>query len=304
VTYNPTTLNGNLVLDGNTYQVTLDVDSSAAKLTVDLNADGDQDSPMDDNGAQMWTQYGAAIALTNDIIAITSEDKENNAPDVIAQELFKNVDKIDLTSGVTGATLLASTEDSDKYVGYTTYGMNVEQNRQSSASDQDTLTVTYPDSQVFAGVYVTSGLTTSTTSGNTGEITTQEIVKIDVGASVLASEIAGKETTQNLILVGGPCANAASAVIMGNPSNCVEGFTAGQATIKLYENNGKVAMLVAGATALDTRGASKYVAQYDTNKALFSKATKEITLTVASLNSITGVIPAAVIANTTNTTTV
>ena len=310
VTYTNTGLTGNLVLDGNTYKVNISADNAAANIYVDLDASGTiLVNTLNDNNGQLWTELGAAInlsvdnpaaAATNGRITVMSEDKEANTKDIVYQDLFKNADaKIDVnaTGNFNGctqpATLQESAEDSDKYVCYTTYGMMATQDSKSSTTtDQDSLEIVYPDSQVFAAVYVTSGVTKATSSeAGSGEITTQEIVKIDVGASVLASEVAGEETKHNLILVGGPCANAAAAVIMGNPENCVAGFEAGKAKVKLYENSGKVAMLVAGATALDTRGASQFVAQYVKNKATFSAATDEIALTVTSLSSITASIP-------------
>ena len=82
-----------------------------------------------------------------------------------------------------------------------------------------------------------------------------DVVKLDSEVKVLS------ET--NSIIVGGPCANAAAAKLLGYPSNCMEGFEAGKGQIKLYEfDNGHVAMLVAGALAKDTRRAAKVIADY------------------------------------------
>ena len=103
---------------------------------------------------------------------------------------------------------------------------------------------------------------TETTSSGTGSVTTEEVQKISVGAVKLASEVSDIKA-QNAIVVGGPCANPAAADLLGNPANCVEGFQTGHAMIKLFGNNGNVAMLVAGMTAEDTRRAALVVAQYD-----------------------------------------
>lgn len=68
---------------------------------------------------------------------------------------------------------------------------------------------------------------------------------------------------QNVIVVGGPCANSAAAKLMGYPKNCLEGFELGKAMIKLYEfDNGNIAMLVAGTVALDTRRATYVLSNY------------------------------------------
>lgn len=86
--------------------------------------------------------------------------------------------------------------------------------------------------------------------------------RIASGSAKLASEI-DDITKINAIVVGGPCANAAAARLMGYPKNCLEGFTRGKALIKLFEFGDKVSMLVAGATALDTRRACRVLANYE-----------------------------------------
>jgi len=69
-------------------------------------------------------------------------------------------------------------------------------------------------------------------------------------------------TAVNAIVVGGPCANSAAAQLMGNPEDCTAGFEAGKAMIKLFENSGNVALLVAGFDALDTRRAARVLADH------------------------------------------
>ena len=89
-----------------------------------------------------------------------------------------------------------------------------------------------------------------------------ELQPIQVGSAKLDSEV-GDVTANNLIVVGGPCANTVAAELMGNPENCAEGFTEGEAMIKLFEHsNGKVALLVAGFSALDTRRATRVLASH------------------------------------------
>ncbi|MEM3690326.1 MAG: S-layer protein [Candidatus Micrarchaeia archaeon] len=100
---------------------------------------------------------------------------------------------------------------------------------------------------------------TATTAG--GENTYQEVVPIKVGAAVLDSQISDI-WAQNLIVVGGPCANKVAAQLMGNPTVCNAGFEPGKAFIRLYEQNGKVAILVAGYEGEDTLRASRVLADY------------------------------------------
>ena len=102
------------------------------------------------------------------------------------------------------------------------------------------------------------------------------IQRIDVGATKLASEVANIKAV-NSILVGGPCANAAAAEIMGNPAECAEGFTPGVGKVNLYENDGNVAMLVAGYAAEDTRNAAAVVANYGDYASTLKGAAVEVT---------------------------
>ncbi|MBW3014838.1 hypothetical protein KY330_00285 [Candidatus Woesearchaeota archaeon] len=114
-------------------------------------------------------------------------------------------------------------------------------------------------------------------------------VRIDTGAVIFASELPA--TAQNLILVGGPCVNSKAAEVMGNPADCTEGFEEGKAMIKLFDNNGKVALLVAGYSGLDTRAAAQYLANYAKHESVFSKASDEISLSVTSLDKVSASIP-------------
>lgn len=78
----------------------------------------------------------------------------------------------------------------------------------------------------------------------------------------LDEEIIDEIGSKNMILVGGPCANSATAKIMGYPSNCAEGFEYGKAKIKLYEENGVYNLIVAGKSAIDTRRATSVLSDY------------------------------------------
>jgi hypothetical protein len=67
----------------------------------------------------------------------------------------------------------------------------------------------------------------------------------------------------NSIIVGGPCANAAAAALLNYPEDCMEGFEVGKGFIRFYElPDGRISLLVAGATALDTRRATRALADY------------------------------------------
>lgn len=80
-----------------------------------------------------------------------------------------------------------------------------------------------------------------------------------VDATKLDSEIADVKA-QNLIVIGNPCRNTVAAELLGNPKNCLEGFTPGKSNIKLFQNDDKVAMLVGGWQESDDRLAGKVLA--------------------------------------------
>jgi hypothetical protein len=100
-------------------------------------------------------------------------------------------------------------------------------------------------------------------------------------ATKLASEI-GENTQSNLIVVGGPCANSVSAQLFGYPQNCMEGFVRGKAVIKLFERGDSVAIVVAGATASDTRRASRVLANFND----YDFAGTEVEVTGTSLKDV------------------
>lgn len=156
------------------------------------------------------------------------------------------------------------------------YGTYVKYN-----TDSDILELQYPSMATAYNIFVAPTTATTTTSGGT---TTQTVNVWNVGTAKLDSEVADVKA-QNAIIVGGPCANTAAAAIMGNPSPCGKDFTEGKAMVKLYENTGKVAMLVAGYNADDTRRASRVASQW--SKYASSMKGAEVTVTGTSLTDIT-----------------
>ncbi len=132
------------------------------------------------------------------------------------------------------------------------------------SNDPDSLSIDYPvNTQRLPIVVVTApGAEVKTITGaEAGQVVYYETSPIEVGTAKLASEVADVKA-QNAIVVGGPCANAAAAALMGNPANCAEGFSEGKAMLKLFENGNNVAVLVAGFSAMDTRRASRVLAEY------------------------------------------
>ena len=66
----------------------------------------------------------------------------------------------------------------------------------------------------------------------------------------------------NVIVVGGPAINSVAETFIGTADEFRATYSPGEAIIRLVENGNKVAMVVAGYNALDTRRAAKVVANY------------------------------------------
>ncbi len=230
-------------------------------------------------GAGTYSDDGIAeLGYNMSYVIFSSEDDEDNVKTNVTLVFGRNGDnELDVTR-IEGTDIssnrVGTTYTYEDYVYNATvtdtgsltqpaYGYKIVWDQKGSGNDQDDVTITYPDNQVRANVFVTSGLvSTSSTDAAEGVVTYYETTPISVGAAVLASE-AGDVKSKNVILVGGPCANAAAATVMGNPQPCFQGFEAGKAMLKLYENNGNIALLVAGESAADTRRASRVLAMYD-----------------------------------------
>jgi hypothetical protein len=81
--------------------------------------------------------------------------------------------------------------------------------------------------------------------------------------SVLDKDVEDIEA-QNLIVVGGPCINSVAAKLMEYPQNCVEDFEYGKGKIKIYQHdNARIALLLAGLTAFDTRMSTTAIVHYE-----------------------------------------
>lgn len=171
-------------------------------------------------------------------------------------------------------------DDSDVTYYYSTFGSILTEDSGSSDSPAD-YDLEVPSNQAEVKLYVTSGATYSyeTSAGSAAR------VAIPVDANKFDSEISSV-SAQNLIVVGGPCVNTVAAELMGNPSNCAEGFTPGVARIKLFENGDSVAMLVAGYSADDTTLAGEVIATRASELSGMESTIEGSTSSSASISSV------------------
>ena len=154
-----------------------------------------------------------------------------------------------------GATAYDS--DNSYEYGITNWGTYI---KLESKNDGESMVVSYPDEESYYNVVVGGpSVTVASTGGSSGNA--YVINPISVGLGVLDKDAASLLNSQPLIVVGGPCVNTIAAELMGNPANCAEGFTEGKAMIKYFDS--ETALLVAGYSAQDTRGAAYVLANYE-----------------------------------------
>jgi hypothetical protein len=159
---------------------------------------------------------------------------------------------------------------SDKVVHYVTaWGTKVV----FDTSGAGTATITYPDSQVYHLVAV--GENPSWTTAATEAGTYKTYAPLSLPVAKLASEVTPADRANaNIVLVGGPCANSLVQALVdagkldasmtcagGNPGPA---WTPGAAYVKVVEDafaTGKIALVVAGTNAADTRLATSLLSQ-------------------------------------------
>ncbi|MEK6879713.1 MAG: hypothetical protein AABY22_08910 [Nanoarchaeota archaeon] len=127
-------------------------------------------------------------------------------------------------------------------------------------SDQTTVSISYPNDQIYAKVYAASNdAEISTSGGSSGTSQLGNVIVTDAELSSVQSK--------NLIIVGGSCINSAAATLLGG-AYCGAAFTektgvgSGQYLIKSYSGGfttGKLALLVAGYEKEDTANAATYL---------------------------------------------
>ena len=140
----------------------------------------------------------------------------------------------------------------------TKYGIVIEDPKSNGANDEVQFKI--PGDQVQANVLIRGPGQIKSTSGN---ITTGEVcnpLEVDM-KSFLDTEVSSPDD-YNLIVVGGPAINYLAEKFIGTAEEFRETYEAGEAVIKLVENGERVAMVVAGYNAMDTRRGSKVIANY------------------------------------------
>ena len=266
-----------LIVGGITYKVDVESDN----LSIDLNGDGSFY-----NGTAVVATEGGALMLLG-IINTTDASNTNDGAggstspfgdstgfaeiNISINTLSKMFDESSETlsigipfesresgarlgidrEGTQGINLIFLTSEPEIAQALDLYGTFYELFDPLTSDTPEELTIEYPLSQRGAQVFVTAGSVQAEVVGGEGGAGT--VQPLPVGTSKLATEVTDV-TMYNSIVLGGPCANAISAQLMGSPEPCWEAIPENRAIVRLYEHaNGNVALLVAGRTSLNTR---------------------------------------------------
>jgi hypothetical protein len=271
---------GSLVAGGHTYLVVAeDRDASETPLAIDMNADGDIDGEV----VTITAKGGLVVDLLGDFtdgdsfveqdatVLAKNFDTGNNGDEVLSWKLSVGgsdevgLDFLNVVGPLTGGdewNEFKFTEDEqndDHELGLSDWGIRIDEYNPDGSDDPNELRLDVPEQQVLAQTFVTLGEAVAVEST---PATAQMINPIALGLAVLDSDIDALGD-ENLIIVGGPCANTVAAQLLGNPANCAEGFEPGKTMLKSYDMGEKVAILVAGYDGAETRAASRALADYE-----------------------------------------
>lgn len=206
---------------------------------------------------------------TDDITILLGDDNSADF-DALGKTLSSDED-LELVYGTGTTASKIGTKNEDHR---TKYGIIIKNPEDNGNNDEVELEI--PGDQVKANVVVkTTGASVSASSE-----TSKEVNPIAVGMGVLDEDATVGD--ENLIVVGGPCANTVAAELLGNPEDCTEGFEEGKAKIKAFDSGSKTSVLVAGYSAQDTQGASRVLADFED----YALSGDEVEVTVTSLSDL------------------
>jgi len=285
----------NFVVEGQTYKVWVR-NASGYALAIDLNGDGNLSASTEvgftvkggavidfANGTQ--TAGAKAITGTVDLMNMSIPGSQFDESSATFAEAFwwtisqRTNDQVGLTTsasnwyGPNGQHTSSSNDwnyfdvisddSNDEYDrALLDYGAMVEYHNPTGSDEAEELTISMPETQVGAQVFIVAGVT-ERSEGGAGSVMRDIVNPISVGMAVLDVD-APALGEENLIIVGGPAINTAAAEFLGNPVDPAEGFEPGKAMISAKDYGDKVAILVAGYEAQETLGASYVLADYST----------------------------------------
>ncbi len=204
-----------------------------------------------------------SINLTFDIVADSTNDLADDVDDINTQWTLSNEEfnRLGATQSSEeaaevqwgNANTSIGTKDSDLR---TAYGVIIKDPKANGGSDK--VEVMVPSDIVEANIVV-KGTTGTSTSG----ASSYTINPLPDPVTVMESEIAGAESAHNLIIVGGPAVNKLAEKFLAMTADDARAtYSAGEAVLKIATNGDKIALVVFGYNADDTRRAAKVLQNY------------------------------------------
>ena len=147
----------------------------------------------------------------------------------------------------------------DHSLAATDYGAIVDQYTPGNDVAAREIIIDYPATQRGGQVLITGGQKKKFLQASS--LTTKKVNPIPIGFSVLDTD-APRLGSENMIVVGGPCANRIAAELLGKPKDCSVGFEKEKAILKLVQTGDKFSLLIAGYENIETLGASYIIADF------------------------------------------
>ncbi|MBW2965999.1 hypothetical protein KY342_02765 [Candidatus Woesearchaeota archaeon] len=227
--------------------------------------------PKETTGADATPLINLTTMPTSYILSIVEENRDETITAGVIQQI-----SLGITSNKTEASIptaqkanLSSTNyyeigDTDEFIAYVASDLGTKILYDKDPT-QDTVEIIYHGGESYGNIFVSETATEFTTAaGGTQKVLKKVTIPLAKSDDDVLAVDSGM-TKKNYLLVGGPCANRATAKVLGSSTSwpgCAEGFKEGVGRLLLKEMNSKVSMVVAGYSAVDTTRATRVLKNY------------------------------------------
>ncbi|MBS3066625.1 hypothetical protein J4205_02260 [Candidatus Pacearchaeota archaeon] len=252
-------------------------DGAIGQLTWNLTSNGHVGAnaglPGSPNFTAVLRLEDVAGAVINTPAIVIFEEKDDSTSKVY-EALIVKIEGAGTTAASLGVTDVETTwgkdaqfddiqmkTDNDLYKSADFWGSLITLDQ--SDTDSYSATISYPDEQVYAKLYIAEN-SAAITAGGSGGGSGGSLGSVTVRDSEVASV-----SSKNLIVLGGSCVNTVAATLLGNSSPlCGADFTtktgvgSGEYLVETFaspQSASKIATLVAGYNAADTTNAVKFL---------------------------------------------
>jgi hypothetical protein len=168
--------------------------------------------------------------------------------------------EVDVSTITTGRSIITNPDDSNHQMSYAYSDVATFVERTGTSSDQRVATLSYPGSESYADLVLTTIGAMVSSGGSSSGGSATELGSV----SVLDTEVSSV-ADKNLIVVGGSCVNSVAANLLGGALCGADfqsstGVGSGQFLVQTFDRTGgNVATLVAGYDAGDTQNGAKFL---------------------------------------------